>query len=1440
MNTQFQTGYLIESIKEFLIETYPSKKENINRLYFLLSHFDVKSNIELSQNVDNPDPVLAVLNNLITRGLPTRLNFKIEQKISDCLKCFQEFTEYGALKSKFLKNDSSTAEMLYRALHIIEPRLNKINILNEYEKSWERLDSSYEEDFLYEKLPAELGENYDFIIQLIEKQRSLSELLRLDSIPPIFEDNFRNQRVDFSIEFPYELNNDKVKGIILEIDGTQHDEDAQKKLDKERDNKSAESGWETFRIKTSEWSSLKDKLSKLNEFLKSDYYSTLYKNYSNPLYGSNEGLQSLQLMLSPIAIARIQKVLIELLLRDIIKLSDPQWKIAIIERDVPCGALAIEDLKYMLKNILELQGKNATLPEIDLKIYTSEKFFFTEINEHTLNDVKLLYEIDKDNLEYDVVLDISVLEREGLSQKFQFKTAPKNYLILRSCHSIKAKRNIYSGDRIKYGAICRKLTNDTFEEIETSKSILTNLLRDIFRKKDFRIGQLPILNRSLQLNSVVGLLQTGGGKSLTYQLAALLQPGITIVIDPIKSLMKDQVDGLLRNYIDNCLFINSSMNYKQRKAALERVHNGEAVFLFVSPERLQIKEFRDELESLYSKKLFFSYCVIDEAHCVSEWGHDFRTSYLRLGENAIKYCLTKDLQPITLIGLTATASFDVLTDILREISTKDQILDSDAIIRFETTNRPEIQYEVIEVNIQPDSNNEWKIREQLGKEKHRILNDVLTKLPQRLEHYNNSTGEIFNDAYINDPQRIIINGEFNEENEKENIQLPDTIYNNFFNDHCSNAGLIFCPHRSWYFGATDKYNKGGAKNGVFDTLSDQFNSKAGTFIGTNNEDDKDNESIENDNIDNQNKFISNDLNLLVCTKAFGMGIDKPNVRFSTHINYPSSIESFIQESGRIGRDGKLALAYIIFNHQIFNVNGDEIEVDTKILEDFFSNSFRGVKKEKVILWELLNKLTFPRVSNKTKVDEYLEEVGYDGYCNIWTSKAGYSYLFLQKSFDEKYGCLPLNTLQPDISKCNLNSDLSREILNDVRNFIINNTNETGISYLNWLQSENQIPSQPGIGYLLTDNDSFEITLNFKNDWERIYQMMTKFLSKYKIKSGLKIISDAHLYTTTGKRSRAVKFDVFYERLSIYLTEQQIENFRKIFYQLRDKQDTEKAIYRLAILGIVDEYEVNYHTNTYTIKGIRKSDEDIRKSLKDYLLKYYSENKINKEFAIIDNIEMDNFLFKVIKYLIEFIYSEIGKKRKQAIYDMKYACQYRLQTSNIDFKDYVYYYFNSKYARQNYEEDGINKSLYDRMLIDGRDDIELVYEFIGYMESQINNFRHLRGACIRMLQLRPESFSIYLLKAYAILSIEQKNPSLLDDGIQSMLSGFDLYLKDIEPNGSDYFTLVDNYIAEIRESTNGNINTKIEEAVEILKLKYHTNWLQKFNNKFLVDYERTNS
>lgn len=1417
---QLSASYFIESIKKLLDETYPN---NSPKLLENLSYFELESTDTIPDWGSNYPGILAVANNIISRGLPTRMSYSLEKIFSKIFNYLEEFEELGGNYYKLKNSDS--VKQFWEALHIIEPRLNKENIRIDYEQSFEKLGSDYEKDFLLRQIPNLLG---DYSIQILESQRYLNELLKVSELTNNLQQNFKDQRVDFSIEYLYGTNQN---GTIIEIDGFQHNQASQHNLDDQRDQAAIQCNWQPIRIKTSEWNLLRQKLQPLIQLLNEDYFQILKLNYYKNLSG--EWLDILQFVLSPIAISRVQKTIIELIMRGVLDLKAEKWNICIIERDVPCGHLATNDIEKFLKYLFSLETKGKKLPNITLIIYSTTEFVNSKIHQYSQSIINSIDTINTDTNSYDVVLDVSVLQRSRLSPKLKFPIQPKYYFKIRSSHSLRSKRNIISSDLIEYPSFIEPDTSGNYFVKENYKhipAVLEYFLKNIFRKNYFKIGQLPILSRALSQKNVVGLLPTGGGKSLTYQLAALLQPGITTIIDPIKSLMKDQVDGLKRNLIDNCLYINSSMNWEQRKEAHKKIANGEVLFIFVSPERLQMEEFRYVLKSLPENNFYFSFCVIDEAHCVSEWGHDFRTPYLRLGENVSKYCQTKSGNPVTIFGLTATASFDVLADILREISNSGNILESDAIVRFETTNRPEIQYEVVQINIDPVDNNLWNIKEQLGKAKQDKINELLSTIPSKLSYYNNSNNpeDIFNDAYKADPEREKHLGKFEKKIELGKIQIdnfPDNP-NLFFNSGCSNSGIVFCPHRGWYFGVTDKYKSPPGSSGVYDNIRTDFNIKKGSFIGVDNENII-GKRIEEDNINNQDNFINNKLNLLISTKAFGMGIDKPNIRFSVHLNYPQSIESFVQESGRTGRDGKLSLAYILFNDQQFVTNEGSKEFDKEILEDFHSNSFRGETKEKVIIWELLSTISYPTKTNVDLINDFLEEEGYDANANFWYQN-GINRLYL----NHNYGYINLNNFT-HVYNNDSNVLEAQEVFRVVLGYINQNMPQN-IDIISWLNYLNSQPRQEGIQQILQNNPDFELTIGFSNDWENIFSMISIFLNNLNININAVAVKQA---CGIGKK-RKIKFEDFYYDLHINLNLQNKVRLETLFYRFRDKQDTDKAVYRLSTLGIIDEYEVDYRTHTYKISGKKKTDNEIKESLKSYLRKYYSEQRVNAELNKIPSIivnDDNNYLHKCVSFLISFIYNEIAKKRKQAIDDMKYACFYRIQSSNKSFKDYIYYYFNSKYARKGYTENGINQSLYDRFYnendapIDHADSEDVIWEFISFVGSDINNFRHLRGACIRLMQLQPDYFSIHLLKSYAVFTIEQNNPVLLEDGKNDFIKGCELYFEKIKYDNVKFFSVIDKFIRKVNDQTNNQLNIKLEQAISYVKLKTHNNWLEKTIN-----------
>lgn len=1111
---------------------------------------------------------------------------------------------------------------------------------------------------------------------------------------------------------------------------------------------------------------------------------------------------------TPIGIARIQKVIIEAALTGHISIEQNEWNVLVKENDVPCAALAFADLEMMYNHLTELSKDydGRKFPKVNLTVLSPE-YYGSDL--HLGNKTyKASKQIDKSTV-YDMVIDFGIdefVDAENV-QFSEFKAKNNCYFNVRSSRCVYSSREVYTTDRITYKPVTVIGQSGGHEEIKDTTRHLVYFLQMLFRKKEFRPGQLPILNRALQNKGVIGLLPTGGGKSLTYQLAAMLQPGITVVIDPLKSLMQDQYDGLISNGIDCCTYINSELSPEEKTQHELLMESSQVIITFMSPERLCIYEFRERLQNMHDLNVYFSYGVIDEVHCVSEWGQDFRFSYLHLGRNLYSYVRAKE-GSISLFGLTATASFDVLSDVERELTGNGAFsLDPDAIVRYENSNRLELQYKIerIEVEYQKDpkydptgqlSNYGPAVligdRKTTNDQKSKFLVDYIDKVPGYIR-------ELQSEESV---QRIL--DRFKERENLEGLdgsQLAVNMPDNYYYRKASyeQSGIIFCPHVN---------TTGISVSVVSERLSEKCD--IGSFSGSAQE----GQEQGNESMEFMKRFRDNELPIMVATKAFGMGIDKPNVRFTVNMNYSSSLESFVQEAGRAGRDRKMALSVILMSdYHLARISNRCSKIGTP--------------------WTIIRGKWFRESDLMEILEAYNAQI------------------------DEQYidRCNPLSDIVR--VKCNTDNKDAQGVRQAWTCNHCSKYNDCVLRYVDWnhrgflyykdlqeyLKSiKVRIPKE-NLEYQGSDYNTvmFFFDNNFKGEYEekkKMYYLWSEMDLVYFIGNDKKDKPNAHI--------PAKGF------LDVVLNSKPgTEVVTLISYVDDSYADIAKAIYRMCVIGLIDDFTQDYSTRTFRILSTRKPNGSYFNRLKDFLMRYYSEERAENEVEKASVRKGQNEIHKCLGYLTEFIYDKVALKRKRAIDDMRNFCLVGIDDTkdwkeiNEDLKDEIYYYFNSKYAREGYKTDNDEEfSLLDETDRGRVSSFDILYKYMRVVDSDVigvsgspkDNIKHLQGA-VRLIRrgTTDTNAALCFLNVYCLLALKVgSNKNMREELESSFIEGY-LAFKEQEKNNDSFYKGIAKFKSELNAKGRNIASSEDFKHFEELELQAeltgHLNWVNTFSGNY---------
>ena len=751
----------------------------------------------------------------------------------------------------------------------------------------------------------------------------------ITEILPDVSDEFIARQVDFYLP--------QAK-LVIEIDGSQHQLEGAS--DQKRNIHFKKNEIETIRIKTDDFKNQTPNFKKQIEEIKNRLdLSEQFKKYQYTDYSK------VKIEIQLTEICRFQTLLLQLLKFGYLSISDNEWKLRIAKEHQANFKIAFDDVILWIDNLHTLRNIS---------------FFKPQVNSDCIEGINIDFNIFK---------------------RYDDNCNSENTIYVRTDYFDENNYfTVSTTDPIVYN----------LKEKETEKG-LHFFLTNIFKKKEFRPGQISIISNALNRIDTIGLLPTGAGKSLCYQLSTLLQPGVCFVISPLKSLMLDQKQNLDLLLISNTAFISGELSATEKEIIQSNYAKGKYLIVWISPERLQIKTFRRELSKV-NAHFKINYAIIDEVHCLSEWGHDFRTSYLNLAKTIKEFCPNT-----TFLGLTATASSRVHKDIKAEFGIKDENIKSQ--IDF---NRPELTFKVIKCQSKQKFENTKQI----------------------IEDFNSKT------KFLTAAKEM------------------------------TKSAIIFTPNVTWEYGCFDLSNK---LNNIY---SDKVNFYSGEVPKVKNEKGDKVDWIppkEFNSYEDYKKFVQTSFKedvfpILAATKAFGMGIDKPNINLTIHYGLSASIESTYQEAGRAGRhEEKKTKAqsdcYILFSDEapdfpthILENKDTTVEEISKLLTEkgfngndicrmlyFYKINFRGLRKEYESIESLLKEFYHPGQSievnytefNKQQIENAIYRLSLLGVVSDYTVDfRGNKFCIDFKTVTDK---ILINNLEVYIKKYNERIDIEKEL-----------------------------------------------------------------------------------------------------------------------------------------------------------------------------------------------------------------------------------------------------------------------------------------------------------------------------------------------------------------------------------------------------------------------------
>ncbi len=1138
-----------------------------------------------------------------------------------------------------------------------------------------------------------------------------------------------------------------------------------------------------------------------------------------------------QLLLTPMAVARIQKVLLQLMNTQVLSFESNIWNILIIERDVPCATLAVEDLQQLLVHLLQLEGEKRKLPKINLNVVKSEDFADTPLGQLTTNPINIG---DHSILsqKFDAVLDISLTRESFFHIPKVLKTSPIFEIRTSSPASVQNQEvaSLSFSEPVTYPYLGQLTPKKQFSfQQSASQQALKYLLENIFRTVQIPAGVPHILNRALQRQSLIAWYPGDINRLQAIILSALLQPGLTTIV--YEGLLQGEQDMVLltANYVDTAILYSHLDDEASFVEKSQKLGTGSIQFLLITVDQLYQTRFRSMITSLLTGSIRISQLIFQEAHAISEWAHHINYLYASVISeiDAIFQLAVHTPKHIFSGALT----YDVMRDVYASFS-----LTEDSIIEFpdEIYQNKFITYSIIPV---PYSESQALLNNQqksLVMVKYPVLKRLISNVPFAFgKKHGDISGPISQNGHTKYPFGCII-----------------------YDQHVTHPATYQLEALSKYL-VSEQYLDTGVFSSDFISIHQSKEEVHRQF-------------------DQLREFRGGHFNVLITNYASGDPIKARHARYTIHYHLPLSPEHLYEETSFMLVEREKCNAYILYHPLDLAINESKLNLRFgQAIEDRINRE----TKVRSILKELLEGISYP--------DDFLihyltnqlhEQLGLNTQVKIIQEQNGVFQLVIESASLSKlsyahthiYGSIYLPELVMDFQSSRqvsqgeaskvLNTAIS--LLQDLcpeGNFEEMILQKRGSGIFSRIHSDSRDLHRLIIGhqneYLQRLTDLIKTEGNYEVDIPFIHQLVSQcmqvsqFIEALEQEYPLKIKREFHELRAAEKNTTHQVDTIWVakrlKQLSsisdvVTLSRQAREALKAFYPKVRTRHDTLQILHSLKRCGIIEKFDWN-ERGGYAVLDIRKQPFNYyTDQLRSMLSRNMGPVSVKKwlEGTSGNVLESDDGIHEVCELYMDYIYHYIAPKKVYATRYVADMCREGLKKGSTVVHEYMKQYFMELFAHRDYlpaetrnnQEPMEILDKYAQFITSPPEKLDLV--------SEIAILKHIKRSCESVQILLPrENRILNVIGAFAglLLYSNSESKASTDDYREKFASAQTQFVEGLSSlkdtySGDQWLEIIDR-MKLYAVSFNEELAEVFDEMANTLMISYYRSWLSAFNSKF---------